>query len=144
MWRELIQALDPMSTFSAGATKLQLTKLEEALKLALPDELESLLMESNGVYGAYELQLVWSAEDIAQLNRDMRTSVLLRESYMPFENLLFFANAGNGDRFAFSIIQGAIRRPDIFVWDHENDSRTWVAPSLRQYIEWWLSGKLKI
>lgn len=144
MWRELIQALDPMSTFFAGATKLQLTKLEEALKIALPDELESLLMESNGVHGAYELQLVWSAEDITQLNLDMRTNVLLRESYMPFENLLFFADAGNGDRFAFSIIQGAIMRPDIFVWDHENDSRTWVAPSLQQYIEWWLSGKLKI
>jgi hypothetical protein len=24
------------------------------------------------------------------------------------------------------------------VWDHEQDSRTWVAPSLRTYLEWWL------
>jgi len=30
----------------------------------------------------------------------MRANVVFRESYMPFENLLFFADAGNGDQFA--------------------------------------------
>jgi hypothetical protein len=32
----------------------------------------------------------------------------------------------------------------VFVWNHEDDSRTWVAPSLRVYLEWWLTGKIKI
>ena len=61
-----------------------------------------------------------------------------------FDPLLFFADAGNGDQFAFVITAGKIRRPDIFAWDHENDSRTWVAPSLAKYLEWWLSGDLKL
>lgn len=144
MWRELIQDLDPMSTFFPGATTSQLTMLEEALSITLREELKSLLMESNGVRGEYELRLIWSAEEIIQRNLRMRTSAVFRERYMPFENLLFFADAGNGDQFAYPLIQGASLRPDIFAWDHENDSRTWVAPSLRLYIEWWLSGKLSL
>ncbi len=41
-----------------------------------------------------------ATEEIVQRNLHMRTSAALRESYMPFENLLFFADAGNGDQFA--------------------------------------------
>jgi hypothetical protein len=59
---------------------------------------------------------------------------------MPFDSLLFFADAGNGDQFAFPIT-GARVRDDVFVWDHESDSRRWYAGSLGQYIDWWLSGE---
>ena len=41
-----------------------------------------------------------AAEEIVQRNLHMRTSAALREGYMLFENLLFFADAGNGDQFA--------------------------------------------
>src|SRR5713101_5062641 len=88
MWRELIRDLDPQSTFFPGATTLQLTALEGALSITLREELKSLLMESNGVRGEYELRLIWSAEEIVQRNLHMRTSAALRESYMPFVNLL--------------------------------------------------------
>ncbi len=122
----------------------QLTVLETAVGIALPDELKSLLRESNGVLGAYGLRLIWSAEEITQRNVKMRTDSNFLHSYMSFENLLFFADAGNGDQFALSIIQGVIGRPDIFVWNHEDDSRTWAAPSLKHYLDWWLTGKLKV
>jgi hypothetical protein len=122
----------------------QLTVLETAVGIALPDELKSLLRESNGVLGTSGLRLIWPAEEITQRNVMMRTDSTFLHSYMSFENLLFFADAGNGDQFAFRIIQGAIRRPDIFVWNHEDDSRTWAAPSLKHYLEWWLTGKLKV
>jgi SUKH superfamily protein len=144
MWHEFIQSIDPASTFFSGATLNQLAVLETAVKAVLPDELKSLLMESNGVLGADGLRLIWSTEEITQRNLKMRTDPLFINSYMPFENLLFFADAGNGDQFAFRIIQGVIRRPDIFVWNHEDDSRTWAAPSLREYLEWWLTGKLSV
>ena len=55
-----------------------------------------------------------------------------------------FADAGNGDQFAFPIVGGSIRGTDVFAWDHENDSRSWVAPSLQTYLEGWLSGKIKL
>ena len=63
---------------------------------------------------------------------------------MPFDNLIFFADAGNGDQFAFPIVSGEVRQNKVFVWDHEDDSRRWVAPSLQSYLEWWLTGKLGI
>ncbi|MEZ5281816.1 MAG: SMI1/KNR4 family protein [Acidimicrobiales bacterium] len=60
---------------------------------------------------------------------------------MPFDPLLFFADTGNGDQFAFVLTPP---RDDIFVWDHETDSRTWAAGSLDQYLQWWADGTLKI
>jgi len=74
----------------------------------------------------------------------MRTEPSFVEHYMPFKNFRFFADAGNGDTFAFVMIQGAIKLPGIFVWNHEDDSRIWVAASLKQYLEWWLYGKLNV
>jgi len=63
---------------------------------------------------------------------------------MPFDSLLFFADAGNGDHFSYPIQSGIIQKSDIFVWSHEDDSRTWVAPSLEKYLEWCLTGKMKV
>jgi hypothetical protein len=68
----------------------------------------------------------------------------LRELYMSFADLVFFADAGNGDQFAFSVQSNQIRKPDTYAWNHENDSRVWVASSLRQYIEWWATGKIEL
>jgi hypothetical protein len=144
MWRKLIQRLEPEATFFPGATPTQIAEVEAALAISLPDDLRNLLTESNGVFGAYELNLIWSVDQIQTRNREMRTAAHFREIYMPFDPLLFFADAGNGDQFAFRILQGAIRKPNIFVWNHEDDSRTWAAPSLALYIEWWLSGKLHV
>jgi hypothetical protein len=144
MWRELIQRLEPMATFFLAATPTQITEVEAALGIAIPEDLKRLLAESNGVFGSYGLRLIWSAETIEVCNREMRNAAHYREMYMPFDAYLFFADAGNGDQFAFGIIQGEIRQPDIFVWNHEDDSRAWVLPSLESYIEWWLTGKLHI
>jgi hypothetical protein len=110
----------------------------------LPADLAEVLLESNGIDGEYGLGLIWPAERIVADNRRFREYRDFRELYMPFDPLLFFADAGNGDQFAFVILDGAVRRPDVFAWDHENDSRTWVAPSLKTYLEWWLTGRLKL
>jgi hypothetical protein len=65
-----------------------------------------------------------------------------KEIYMPFDHLLFFADSGTGDQFAYSILNKEIRRTDVFAWNHEDDSRKWVASSMKQYIEWWLTDKI--
>lgn len=49
-----------------------------------------------------------------------------------------------GDQFAFPILNGSFCKDDIYAWDHEDDSRVWVAPSLKQFIKWWLVGTLKV
>jgi SUKH superfamily protein len=63
---------------------------------------------------------------------------------MSFENLLFFGDAGNGDLFAYKVLGGRASNIDIFVWNHEDDSRTFIAGSLKNFLEYWLTGKLKI
>ncbi|MBX6314687.1 MAG: SMI1/KNR4 family protein [Isosphaeraceae bacterium] len=143
-WRELVERLTPDCEFSPPATIGQLAAVERALGVALPDDLRGLLVESNGIAGQYGLGLVWPVERIEADNLAFRSNADFRELYMPFDHLLFFADAGNGDQFAYAVLAGEVRRDDVFVWNHEDDSRTWAAPSLERYLEWWLSGQLKV
>jgi len=143
-WRSHVASLTPHASFFPPADDTRLREAEDRLGLRLPTALRSLYAQSNGVRGEYELGLVWSVEQVVEDNLMFRTRADFAELYMPFAPLLFFADAGNGDQFAFTILAGGVRRPDVFVWDHETDSRAWAAPDLRLYLEWWLSGKLEV
>ena len=144
MWRERIKYLSTAAEFSPSADASAIARAEEALSIRFPTELADLLVESDGVSGEYGLGLLWSVSLIQEDNLSFRRSIDFRTLYMPFDNLLFFGDAGNGDQFAYSIIHGEVRRADIFVWDHESDSRTWAAPSLELYFDWWLTGKISV
>jgi hypothetical protein len=144
MWRDFIQSLSSDCKFSSPSAFASLDAAQSNLAIEFPDELRALLAESNGVLGKYGLGLVWPVERIVSDNLRFRANADFRELYMPFDCLLFFADAGNGDQFAFSICAGSIRREDVFAWNHEDDSRSWVAPSLRTYLEWWVGGRIKL
>ncbi|GAA4361732.1 SMI1/KNR4 family protein [Angustibacter luteus] len=60
--------------------------------------------------------------------------------YTPFDALVFFADAGNGDQFGVAMRANR----EVYVWNHENDSRTWVAPSILRYLEDTMSGQTKV
>lgn len=141
MWRDLINELTLAATFAAGASAEALSEAEANLGGLLPPDLRVLLEESNGVSGEYGLGLVWPIERIVSDNALLRASPDFADLYMPFDPLLFFADAGNGDLFAFVWTP---RRDEVFAWDHETDSRNWVAPSLETYLRWWLAGDLKL
>jgi hypothetical protein len=128
----------------APASEAQLTDAEAKLAVRLPDELRALVLASDGVRGEYELRLVWSVEKIANENLAFRENADFRTLYMPFDHLLFFGDAGNGDQFAFTVLAGEVRRRDVFVWNHETDSRTWIAPNLPMFLEWWCAGRIAI
>ena len=98
------------------------------------------MAETNGIEGEYGLGLLWSAERIAQDNAHFRSSDELRDLYMPFEGLVFFAGAGNGDQFAVSLSGNH----EVYVWNHEDDSRTWVAATIVGYLEGWMTGRLTV
>jgi hypothetical protein len=57
---------------------------------------------------------------------------------MPFGGLAFFADAGNGDQFFVSL--GCNNA--VYVWEHESDSRTWLAATVLGYLEAWMRGEL--
>jgi len=128
------------ATFRDPASAQMLDEAEIALRHPLPNDLRELLGESNGIEGEYGLGLLWSIERIARDNHEFRTGGNLRELYMPFDGILFFADAGNGDQFGLSLSGNN----DVFAWDHEDDSRRWVADSALAYLEAWMTGRLTI
>ena len=141
VWRNLIEGLTADAEFAPPAEQRALDSAEAELGGSLPTPLLELLRETNGVRGRYGLGLVWPIERIESDNVQFRCNQDFRGLYMPFDPLLFFADAGNGDQFAFPVVP---RRDEIFVWDHETDSRTWVAPSLEMYLRWWIDGRIKV
>lgn len=141
VWTEVVAALPGTAVFQSPAPESSLIRCATVLGHPLPTDLADLLRESNGIEGEYGDGLIWSAERIASENQSLREDAELATLYMPFDPLLFFADAGNGDLFA---LLPRIDRPDVFVWNHEDDSRTWVAPSLAKYLEWWLTGQIKL
>ena len=143
MWREYIQQWENKLTFLPGATATQLAQVETALNVTLPEDLKSLLREANGIVGEYDIPLIWSTDKLIERNREMREPVI-RANYLPLDHLLFFTDAGNGDLFGFGIIEGEVKYGRIYVWNHEEDSRTNVAYSLKNFLERCLNGKMSI
>jgi hypothetical protein len=128
------------ATFKPPAPADALASAEGTLGHSLPNDLGHVLAESDGVEGEYGLGLVWSVDRIARDNTAFRTDDQFRDLYMPFDGLVFFADAGNGDQFALSLSGNC----EVYVWDHETDSRSWVAPSVMAYLEGWMTGRIKV
>jgi hypothetical protein len=141
VWIELVRGLYNEIEFASGAGEPDLKGVEAGLGLALPLDLKALLAEADGITVEDGLGLVWPTRRISAENLRMRS---MRDGlYMPFDHLVFFGDAGNGDQFAFPVRDGSIRTSDVVVWNHEDDSRMWAAPDLRRYIEWWADGRIK-
>ena len=128
------------ATFNAPASPGALSACEARLGHELPHRLRQLLEETNGIEGDYGLGLLWSAERIAEDNDRFRNSAEFLQLYMPFHGLVFFADAGNGDQFALSLSGNH----EVYVWNHVNDSRVWVASTVTQYLEDWMTGALTV
>jgi hypothetical protein len=129
MWRETALKFTKAAVFKKPVDLITLQDIEHRLRISLPAELRGLLLESDGMDGEYGLGSIWDSDRLVSDNLSFRNNSDFVDLYMPFDCLLFFADAGNGDQFAFTIRNNQIQSSDIFVWNHENDSRTWVAPS---------------
>jgi hypothetical protein len=144
VWRELVETFWPEHEFRPGASEASLAEAELSLGHPLPADLRTLLAESDGVdWSEVQLNLIWPLEQIVKTNLEFRSPQFdLRETSMPFEPLVFFADAGDGDQFAFARVSPP-RDRDVFAWNHMDDSRSWVAPDLRTVIEWFADGRVK-
>ncbi|MFI1070642.1 SMI1/KNR4 family protein [Streptomyces puniciscabiei] len=139
MWTELLATLPGPVVRRPGAAESALRDCAGALGGPLPEDLADLLRAADGIEGEYGYGLLWPAERIAAENLALRGDPEFATLYMPFEPLLFFGDAGNGDLFA---VLAAIDRPDVFVRNHEDDSRTWAAPDLATCLRWRLTGRI--
>jgi SMI1-KNR4 cell-wall len=134
-WKELISSFTDDCEFAPPANEAEIAAAEQSLGLSLPLSLRSLLKESNGINGRYGLGVVWEVSAIALTNIQFRSN--FKDLYMPFDGLLFFGDGGNGDQFAYPLLNNIaeVQRLDIFMWDHETDCRKWCAKSLHAHIE---------
>ena len=143
-WHNHIEKFSAETRFRPPTSEKSLSASEAALGLRFPESLRSLLLQSDGVFDEYGTSFIWPVQDIREQNLEFRQNHSFRQLYMPFDHLLFFGDAGNSDHFAFPILAGEIRKDDVFGWNHEDDSRSWLAPSLEIFIEWWLINKVTL
>jgi hypothetical protein len=130
MWRDLIESF-PSAESDGPADPSLLDRIESELGQSLPSDLRSFLLESDGVTDEYGTEVVWSAQRILDDNMHFRGDEQFRSLYMPFDSLMFFGDNGGGDQFAFVRVP---ERNEVFVWDHETDSRNLVSPALESYL----------
>jgi hypothetical protein len=134
MWRELAAGLFDDAKFSEPASPAAIEKAERELGVVLPGDLKALLAESNGLSAYFGTDFIWSVEEIAAKNDLFRTDADFKQLYMSFDSLLFFGDAGNGDQFAYRILDGQITDTSwIFKWVHEDDNREWFARDLEDF-----------
>ncbi|MEV7400179.1 SMI1/KNR4 family protein [Streptomyces sp. NPDC091267] len=137
MWREAAAAALPDAEFRAPVDAAALADAERRLGGRLPAQLTALLSETDGMVGEYGTDIIWPLDHIVEQNLLFRSPDTFPGLYMPFDPLLFFGDNSGGDRFAFVVTP---ERPDIFVWDHETDSRLWAARELEDYLHRALAG----
>lgn len=145
------QELPDSPIFSSPASNDEFEEAENTLGIEFPNELKSLLYESNGVMEQMRVKqeeivtgyLIWPIKMIIETNMEFRSGIY-DAIYKPFDSLLFFADAGNGDQFAYTIDNHSITQTDIYAWNHESDLRKLVAPSLKFFIEERFSGKIGV
>jgi len=144
MWKNYISDISKEYQFKTPATNAELASIKKELNVELPKKLEELYSETNGVFGEYGIYLIWSTEQIVKENLFFRTIHDFRDNMIPLDNFLFFSDAGNGDLFGYQLINGCIQNEEIYVWNHEDDTRTVIASSLEEFISGMINGGISV
>ena len=139
-WTGQVSSLFADARYVSPASSTQIDGLEAEFQVKIPEELRSLLSETDGVLANYSTPMIWSIQEITSQNRELRTEPTYPELYMPFTPLLFFGDDGSGNLFGYRVLAGIIRNLDVFEWDHETDSRSCYAYGLRGYFKRRSSG----
>ncbi|MEU2720399.1 SMI1/KNR4 family protein [Streptomyces smyrnaeus] len=130
-WKTAVHQSCPEAEFGEPVHPDRVADAEQRLGCRLPSQLADLLRETDGIVGHDGVDTVWTLGRIVEDNLRFWSDSGFAALYMPFQPLLFFGDNGGGDQFAF------VRTPpraDIFVWEHEDDSRRWVAGDLWDYL----------
>ena len=141
--KSFLQSLPDVELMTA-ASEIDIFRAEKRLNIKLPVSLIETLKVSNGVHGEYGLGLIWELDRLVTDNLHFWNNADFNESYMPFNHLLFIGDAGNGDQFFIPLLQGMAIKEKVYVWNHEDDSRMWVASSIQNYLQDWLEGRISV
>jgi hypothetical protein len=136
MWRELILSLYKDNNnvkLNNPATVEELLEIESKLKIKLPDDIKSLLLEFNG-----DNWFLLSTKQILEINIQLRNIT----GFMPLDCFIFVAGNGCGDYFGYPITVDGVKDGEIFLWDHELDNRVLKAIGLKDIIEKYYNDSL--
>jgi hypothetical protein len=147
MWTAWLRGLDSLGDTVSLSEPVNIDALadaEERLGLMLPDDLRSLLHESDGINGAGRGEPVWPVERIAEENLLLRSAG--STPALPDgadDDLLFFGDAGQGQLFAYELDSGGeVSDPDVFVWQAGSGEAVWIASDLQSLLDDWVRGEL--
>lgn len=143
MWVSLFKTTLPGCVVHEPREAGVIEAVEGALGVRFPEELKSLLLETDGVmmteqvtrFEVLEFEFIWSMERIQTENTDFMREEVLRKRYGSFDEALFFAGFLNGDRVFFRKIKGRVASTEVFLWNHETDHREKIAESLTEFVK---------
>jgi hypothetical protein len=117
--------------FSPPVVSGAIAAAELALGCTFPSDLKQLYAETDGVVAHYGANLVMPLQAAIRENKMLRQSPEFRGLYMPFNHMLVFGGAGNGDLFFIPIRADGSLGQGVFICDHESDSRSYFANSIK-------------
>ena len=144
MWKEYLHDVSNECQFESPATETEIASIKKELGMDLPNQLAALYNETNGVFGNYGISFVWSTEQIVRENLFLRSLQEEQDFMQPVDHFLFFSDAGNGDLFAYLRENDTTWNENIYVWDHEDDSRRPIAPSIETFLKGWITGEISV
>lgn len=140
MWWELIKTASPDYALNQPIREQEIYFVERALGVEFPETLRQLLQEANGGTDQDAQWVLWELAKIEKGNQELRHA----DTHMPVHHLLFFAEDGNHNLYAFGIIGRTVRLDRVYLWRRDDDSRICVANSLEEFLERWLEGKVTV
>ena len=146
MWKDYLISISKECQFKSPATEADISLIKRELDIDLPEKLADLCKETNGVFGNYGISFIWSTEQMVKENLFFGAIQKQSDSMRSWslDTILFFSDAGNGDLFGYLIENGSIQNDDIYVWNHEDDSRRVIASSLEEFIKGWILGEISV
>lgn len=98
-------------------------RAERVVGSRLSASLADLYRHADGVVDQWGYAYVLPIAEMREQNETFRSS--FGDLYMSFDDLVLFGQLGNGDMLFQPRVPGG--NDNVFVWDHEDDSRTWFA-----------------
>ncbi|MFS0688827.1 SMI1/KNR4 family protein [Sporosarcina sp. 179-K 8C2 HS] len=145
MWKDYLISISKECQFKAPATEADILLIKRDLDIDLPKKLADLYKETNGVFGNYGSSFIWSTEQMVKENLFFGATIHEQDvSMRSLDTFLFFSDAGNGDLFGYSIENGRAQNDDIYVWNHEDESRRVIASSLEEFLKGWILGEISV
>lgn len=132
-WKELAVTCISEVRFHSPVNPIEIQKSEISLGRKLPEELSSLYLETDGIFDRTGANIVSPLSDVVGDNLDLWGDGY-KDLYMSLAPLFAFGGPGNGDRFFVPITPNGNYRKRVYLWDHENDSRTWLANGIRDLL----------